>query len=788
MIYRNVLLISLILFAFANVVAEIPQEIGLQGVLDPIPETNPTNVIFTLYESIDNVDGFWTETQSVSFDDNGVFSVSLGSETLINFAFDEQFWIGIKVEDGDEMAPRIPLVSVPYALYAETAKSTTTMEPPVVITYSGEVPTLKAVNEANGEGLRGIGATGVYGQSSSNSGVGVYGDHLPTNNYGYLAGNDYGVYGFSSELGAVYGQFGTTNWGALGTNTYGAKGVYTSNENYGELGTMNAGVYANGTEGYGLSAFTYNSIAAVNADHFRSHNDVQLANQNYAVEANSQEDPTIYGYRNNSEYDQQKGILGANNAGVWGWTNNSSLPAALFEHNLGSYAKLATQEYGVYGSLWGANNYGYLGGYSYGVYGEYDETGNFGYIGGEEEAFYAENGTNNNYVSIAHDDYLFSAESNDGKYRTVMGYEDIAITAVNDFNSAEIANDKYGVFGIGTEAGVCGVQSFSGGIGVYGFGSTGVIGKHTNISNVFGSLAGSNGAGVHAKNEDKTEASLALPNEAFKGSNSISQTSVEICTDSKGAFYASDDVYDNYVYLCRGGNAGYFDGDVSIVGNVSCSNTVSAEIFEASQIVYSNSVITTGNIAVGTWLSVSGITDLEGALNVSGSTDLSALSADNVTISGNCSINGNLSKGSGSFKIDHPLDPENKYLYHSFVESPEMMNIYRGNVLLDSEGKAVVELPEYFETLNIEYSYQLTPVGKPASRLYISQEVKDNMFAIAGGNPGQKISWQVTGVRNDPFARENPIITEVEKEDNNKGKYIHPKAYGKSKDSKVISK
>src|SRR5262245_8440898 len=40
---------------------------------------------------------------------------------------------------------------------------------------------------------------------------------------------------------------------------------------------------------------------------------------------------------------------------------------------------------------------------------------------------------------------------------------------------------------------------------------------------------------------------------------------------------------------------------------------------------------------------------------------------------GSVQITGNLAKGGGSFKIDHPLDPENKYLYHSFIESPDMM-------------------------------------------------------------------------------------------------------------------
>ena len=55
---------------------------------------------------------------------------------------------------------------------------------------------------------------------------------------------------------------------------------------------------------------------------------------------------------------------------------------------------------------------------------------------------------------------------------------------------------------------------------------------------------------------------------------------------------------------------------------------------------------------------------------------------------GNVQVTGSLSKGAGSFKIDHPLDPANKYLYHSFVESPDMLNIYRGTVALDSKGEA----------------------------------------------------------------------------------------------------
>ena len=119
---------------------------------------------------------------------------------------------------------------------------------------------------------------------------------------------------------------------------------------------------------------------------------------------------------------------------------------------------------------------------------------------------------------------------------------------------------------------------------------------------------------------------------------------------------------------------------------------------------------------------------------------------------GNLSITGNLSKGSGSFKIHHPLDPANKYLEHSFVESPDMMNIYNGIVVLDSTGGAAVTLPDYFEALNSDFRYQLTAVGAPGPNLYIAEEISGNHFKVAGGKPGGKVSWQVTGVRQDAYA------------------------------------
>jgi hypothetical protein len=152
---------------------------------------------------------------------------------------------------------------------------------------------------------------------------------------------------------------------------------------------------------------------------------------------------------------------------------------------------------------------------------------------------------------------------------------------------------------------------------------------------------------------------------------------------------------------------------------------------------------------------------------------------------GNVSIVGSLSKSSGSFQIDHPLDPENKYLYHSFVESPDMMNVYNGNVNLDGNGEAWVELPAYFEALNRDFRYQLTALGGPGPNLYVAQEVQGNHFRIAGGAPGLRVSWQVTGIRQDAFARANPIVVEVEKQGEERGRFLHPEAFGLDRASSV---
>ncbi len=147
--------------------------------------------------------------------------------------------------------------------------------------------------------------------------------------------------------------------------------------------------------------------------------------------------------------------------------------------------------------------------------------------------------------------------------------------------------------------------------------------------------------------------------------------------------------------------------------------------------------------------------------------------------SGNVYVSGTLSKAGGTFQIDHPQDPENKYLIHSFVESPEMMNIYNGNITTDANGVAEVTLPSYFQSLNVDFRYQLTVIGPDFAQAVVSKKIEGNKFSIKTDKPNTEVSWQVTGVRNDAWAKANRVMPEKPKEANAVGKYLHPELFGK---------
>jgi hypothetical protein len=112
------------------------------------------------------------------------------------------------------------------------------------------------------------------------------------------------------------------------------------------------------------------------------------------------------------------------------------------------------------------------------------------------------------------------------------------------------------------------------------------------------------------------------------------------------------------------------------------------------------------------------------------------------------------------------------------VESNERLNIYVGEVTTDSEGVARVTLPSYFDSLNRDFGYQLTVIGQLAQAV-VSDEILENAFSIKTDVPNVRVSWQVTGIRRDPWAEAHPLEVEPPKPDHEVGTYLHPEAHGK---------
>jgi hypothetical protein len=154
---------------------------------------------------------------------------------------------------------------------------------------------------------------------------------------------------------------------------------------------------------------------------------------------------------------------------------------------------------------------------------------------------------------------------------------------------------------------------------------------------------------------------------------------------------------------------------------------------------------------------------------------------------GNTFTFGSAQSSSASLTIDHPQDPANKIFQHASVESSEMMNIYTGNVVTDQNGNALVKLPEWFESLNADFRYQLTVIGKFAQAI-VSKEIANHEFSISTNATFTKVSWQVTAVRHDAYALAHPLEVEKDKPAFERGYYLHPELYGQPAEKSVAAR
>ena len=401
------------------------------------------------------------------------------------------------------------------------------------------------------------------------------------------------------------------------------------------------------------------------------------------------------------------------------------------------------------------------------------------------DIFWKENGSDINYsgtgrVSIGTSTPVAKLDITSGAFNTGISSvanstgENIGVTAFTEAPATN-NNTQYGIRArAGIEIGATGTgrhygilaEAYGSGVGlaesvgVRGFSANKSTGASRGVSGTSNSSTASNNQGVYAQ---------------ARGAISGGGHNAGLVTDSR------DHSVTNYGVLnlteARGTNnygtanfAYWFSGGAGGTKNYGSYNWVASA--DTNIGVFVDASISASSQNYGVWSKASGTNSLAGFFE------------GDVTISGNLNITGSISKGSGTFKIDHPLDPENKYLVHSFVESPDMMNVYNGNATTDANGLAIIELPEYVEVSNKDFRYQLTPIGQFAQCI-VKEEVNGDKFVIQTDKPNVKVSWQVTGIRNDPYAKENRVIVEEEKSTNEKGHYLHPEVYGKDKSKSV---
>jgi len=688
---RSILLCILCLaMVFGTSVADVPQTMSYQGVLSdgsgvPVPD-GTYNLTFRLYSVAIGGTSLWGETQTL-FVEGAIFNAILGSVTTLNLPFDNPYWLGVSVDGGAELTPRVALAAAPYAFRTRY-----------------------------GDGDWEFSGSNIY-RLTGNVGVGT---SSPSARIDVSTGTDKAVELTSSGIGG--------NMTLYAANPSGSVGCF----------------YTMGATGYpGTPTAVYGGAAAGgNGGFFTSWGDA-----NYGLIGQSH---------------------GAGTA-LWGWAYGTGY-AGYFTGGQGVYCDGMT----------------------------------------ETQEFTMSTGSSNGYV-------LTSNASGVGTWQPASG---------GGIGGSGTANyiPKF------TASTTVGNSSLYETGGYVGLGTTTPGSRFTVVENTDGQalevMSDYSGAAGRAVNFERSH--------PLSGENDLLQLAIAPGSASNSQFIECQTGPFDFEFRVHGNGDVYDHGDVMIDGSIDVdsagqragdfasnylsgsTNVVRAEFtgtgsgsdviavygksvpadyygiggrFEGGYHGVYGTVAPTGSSYYrGLYGSVSGGTGTNygvhgyaygGETNYGvygyaygGSTNYAGY------FSGNVTVTGTLSKGAGSFKIDHPLEPESKYLYHSFVESPDMMNVYNGNVVLDASGAARVEMPDWFEAVNRDFRYQLTAIGAPGPNLYIAEKVSGNQFRIAGGEPGMEVSWMVTGIRHDAFAEKNRIPVEEDKPAAEVGKYLHPDAYG----------
>jgi hypothetical protein len=752
----------------ASALTPVPPLVPYEGVaLDAQgkPVAGPASLTFLFYKDAEGGEPLFTETQTVALDATGRYKVQLGASLPSGLPADlfgsgEARWLAVQIA-GQAPQPRLLLMSVPYALKASDAATLGGLPASAFAlagrntaasgTITGTITGVIAGTALTGGGTSGnvtlnldttkvplLGSANLFAGNQSVAGSLTSNDNSAATNAAGLTGNE------TAATGQVFGVSGT----AASSTTYaaGVSGDEKSNAGlvFGVRGNTNSvGDGASGVAGYEGAAtgqvFGVSGKATSSGTYAAGINGIETATTGvvYGVSGNTASTGTnaagVSGYEGATT-----GIV----HGVSGGTA-SSTPGAT---GVSGYEAAATGEvYGVNGAAVSTTT---------------NAAGVSGYESAATGQVYGTMGT------------TFSA----GNYAAgVSGYEGATTGVV------------YGVIG-GTSSSTTGASGVNGGAyaatGVV-YGVNGTTASATNgASGVFGSENAANGAvfGVSGGTNSTTDGAAGVNGGDYGGTGVVYGVSggTNSITNGAAAVNGYEGAATGVVYGVQGqavsNNGAGVQGLSPHVGVAAINQTCGA-----SGCTYVPGVagqFTTGAGGLVLQGFAGSPKEVTQVFNVD--------SRGNGYFLGNLNVTGNVSKGGGSFKIDDPLDPANKYLSHSFVESPDMMDVYNGNIVTDKRGVATVVLPEYFEALNRDFRYQLTVVGKFAQAIVL-KKVDKNHFVIRTSKPGVEVSWQVTGIRQDAYANANRIPVEEVKPAAEQGYYLHPEVFGQPADKSLAA-
>lgn len=737
--------------------------------------TGTVGITFSLYSDQDGDSPLWLETQNVQLDHSGHYSVLLGSTKseglpVALFAAEQAHWVGVEIT-GQAEVPRVLLVSAPYALKAGDAETVGGLPPSAFM--------LAAPLAAGADSI----PSALDGSSNSGTNVGGKGS------VGYLAG----WIDNNGDLGnSVLYQAGSGSNAKIGLNVKNPLATLDIS------GTeLVRGLFESATTGAATGSKGFNS------------NPVDL-------EASSFNDSTQKAVMQHFEWQAEPTGNNTNNPGatlnlLFGQNSNAPTETGLKLSNTGIFSFAAGQTFPGTGN-------GTITGVTAGT--DLTGGGNSGSVTlNLDTTKVPQLGSNNFFTSTQQ----FAGNTGIGTAPSGTSYTPLSVGSSNGFGTwFSIANTSSGGH-------TWNILS-AGGANAEGAGNLGITdltGKSTiwlEGNTKTSSLTATGSAGGAIVEADAQGANNDTPTPGLRfGGGSSGETIASNRNIGLNRFGL--DVYTSFtprVAITQSGQMGIATqvphNQLDVVGQSNQYDAIYASGARAADGSNQNggegvegfggdgdltSTTTSGASGVVGWAGNGTGSYGAGGFFIAGTSVLDNSTGPGVVglpspgatsdplgwgaafFQGNVTVAGNLAKLGGSFKIDHPLDPANKFLSHSFVESPDMKNIYDGVTTLDTNGEAMVQMPEWFTALNRDFRYQLTCIGGFAP-IYIAEEVAENHFKIGGGRPGMKVSWQVTGIRHDAWADAHRIPVEQEKPEQQRGYYLAPELFGASPEKAMI--